>query len=170
MTRLDLPLLTLLYAPLHSVQDKHLAIQNLINTFFGHKVSLSHLPSGAPLLNNGWNISISHCRTLVAVTLWQENIKVGVDVETMRTQQLQRVAPRYLSVYERELFRSPQALLQAWTAKEAVYKALLCPQLTWTDISLSYDQSLATVGTSVLELTSFSPHPECILTLAILNE
>lgn len=69
---------------------------------------------------------------------------IGVDSETARPQLL-RVAGKFInhteSAYIPQLIST---LLQAWTAKEAVYKAALTPGLGLTEITLTPDMRTAT--------------------------
>lgn len=73
------------------------------------------------------SVSISHCRAGVAVA-FDEFRTVGVDIETLRPQ-LQRVKTRFLSQAQLETMVTPAQLLEAWTIKEALYKAMLTPGL-----------------------------------------
>lgn len=89
---------------------------------------LSHTPEGAPVVAGGPFISISHSRTQAALAICTSE-PVGIDVETQRAQ-LRRVAPRVLSDAEMEAYgATDEGLLQAWTLKEALYKAALTPGL-----------------------------------------
>lgn len=89
---------------------------------------LAHTPHGAPIVAGGPFISISHSRTHAALAVCAA-APVGIDIETMRGQ-LPRVAPRVLSDAEMAVYGvSPEGLLQAWTLKEAIYKAALTPGL-----------------------------------------
>ena len=108
---------------------------------------LTHTPDGAPLLQGGPHISVSHSRTHAVVALCAD-APVGVDIETPRAQ-LARVAPRILSEQELAAYgATPEGLLQAWTLKEALYKAALTPGLDFRrDIRLPLgpDKAEATV-------------------------
>ncbi|MDE6498343.1 MAG: 4'-phosphopantetheinyl transferase superfamily protein [Muribaculaceae bacterium] len=87
-----------------------------------------HTAEGAPVIDGGPYISISHSRTHAALAVCA-GAPVGIDIETQRAQ-LARVAPRVLSEAELDIYgRSPEGLLQAWTLKEALYKAALTPGL-----------------------------------------
>lgn len=100
------------------------AVGELLAAVAGRPVEILHhkdgspYPAGLPL-----HISISHSQHLAAL-LWSENPGYGVDVEENRTQQLERVAPRVMSVDELEYYgRLTHGLLRAWTLKEAAFKA-----------------------------------------------
>lgn len=83
-----------------------------------------HLPSGAPYIENlHRNISISHTKQYVAVALCNDNI--GIDIE-QHTPKVLGVRSRFLSNKEREDIAETNVELNvaAWTAKEALYKAI----------------------------------------------
>lgn len=103
------------------------AVLKLVERAFGSDAIYSHDPAGAPLIkgiDSAVHISVSHCRTCAALAV--SDRPVGIDVETER-EQLQRVAPRVLSADELEYYGD--RLLQAWTLKEALYKASHTPGL-----------------------------------------
>ena len=70
--------------------------------------------------------SLSHCDGAVAVAV--SRAAVGVDVETMRPLSKDRFADKILTEGERALYeqtpyeRQEQCLLEAWTAKESLFK------------------------------------------------
>ena len=69
------------------------------------------------------SVSISHCRNLAALAVSPAGNPLGIDIERPR-RQLATVAPRVLSPSELDYYSSfPSGLLQAWTLKEALYKA-----------------------------------------------
>lgn len=80
---------------------------------------LSHLPSGAPVVDARRCISVSHSRRIAVLAA--ADAPIGVDAEENREAQLRRVAPRVLT--EQEMAACPDLLL-AWTAKEAAFKAV----------------------------------------------
>ncbi len=93
----------------------------MLRSVFGDDVKLSHNEDGAPYVNRDCNISISHCADEVVIAV-DETCRIGVDVELWR-EQLPRVMPRVMSEPERAFYHSARQMLQAWTAKEAIYKA-----------------------------------------------
>ncbi|MDE6160264.1 MAG: 4'-phosphopantetheinyl transferase superfamily protein [Muribaculaceae bacterium] len=104
------------------------AVERLLAAALPGGYHLTHNADGAPVLEGGPHISISHSRTHAVVALCAE-APVGVDIETPRAQ-LARVAPRVLSAQEVEAYgATTEGLLQAWTLKEAIYKAALTPGL-----------------------------------------
>lgn len=85
----------------------------------------SHTDIGSPLLTIGGrkqSVSISHSRTELAIAI-SDNPILGVDIENLRPQLL-KVTSRFLNSSELDVWtRSPERLLQAWSAKEAAFKA-----------------------------------------------
>lgn len=115
------------------------ASAKMIMKAFGVEASLTHDEEGRPLVSgacfNGM-ISISHSvdQCVLAVTRSTE-ASIGIDTEVWRDQ-LRRVAPKFLSAEEIEVYTSPTQLLLAWTTKEAVYKAACTPGLPLKEIKL----------------------------------
>lgn len=102
---------------------ERIAIEALIFEAFGEVLPLDHLPNGAPALPVAASISISHCNGLAALSVGPEGTRIGIDIETLRPQ-LQRVAPKFLSPAEMELYNKDlESLTAAWTLTEAAYKA-----------------------------------------------
>ena len=87
---------------------------------------LEHDDKGAPYLPDHpdlW-VSISHCRTAVAVAVNSE-VRVGIDVECRRRigdGLMERVCTEYEIAAVRAARDSVMAFLQLWTRKEAVLK------------------------------------------------
>lgn len=111
------------------------AVAEILSRELPADVRLVHDPDGAPLLTGtDLHISISHSRRFAAVAL-HPRLRIGVDIEEERPQQLQRVAERFLSPRDLELWS--RDLLGAWTIKEAVYKAAGQPGLGLASIDIS---------------------------------
>jgi phosphopantetheinyl transferase (holo-ACP synthase) len=107
------------------------AVALLIRAAFGDTAQLEHHPSGAPfiIITSGntskvvTSISISHCSDTAMLAVAREGTAIGIDCELPR-RALRNVAPRILSEEELSAWSaSDNLLLQAWTIKEAVYKA-----------------------------------------------
>lgn len=109
---------------------------DVLSRRFDSGVKLSHAPDGHPVLDNGWQISISHCKTALAILLWNDSRACGVDMEMSRPRQLRHVATRFLSEREQLVYDTDLLRLIAWTAKEAAFKASLDPSVGWLDIRL----------------------------------
>lgn len=90
----------------------------------GRPVSILHRADGAPYPEGlDVHISVSHSRRLAALAI-SERGAVGVDIEEPRPEQLRRVASRVFRPDEAAYIDSlPGKLLQAWTLKEATFKA-----------------------------------------------
>ncbi|MGM9862418.1 MAG: 4'-phosphopantetheinyl transferase superfamily protein [Muribaculaceae bacterium] len=107
------------------------AVAAVLRHIFGSDTVIAHTAQGAPSLpqHPQLQISISHCRSLCAVALADGPAQIGIDIEEARPQ-LERVAPRVLSAAEMDIYAPvSDGLLQAWTLKEALYKAALTPGL-----------------------------------------
>lgn len=114
------------------------AVARMVSETFGPDIRLEHNDDGSPYVDiPGIEISISHCRTCAVLVTGSSPL--GVDVETDRAQ-LARVAPRVLSQAELDIYS--QRLVEAWTLKEALYKAAKTPGLDFRrDIQLPLDGS-----------------------------
>lgn len=108
-------------------QAEILLTRIMLREIFGDDVVYSHDENGAPMVSRDCNISVSHCADEIVIAV-DEICHIGIDVELWRGQ-LHRVAPRVLSVAELAYYNTPQGLLRAWTAKEAIYKAVALPGL-----------------------------------------
>lgn len=106
--------------------EQSVAARRLLSSLIGDEVAVEHDSAGAPFLpqHPELAVSISHCRTAVAVAVSRRG-PVGIDVECRR-----RLSPglveRVCSLAEREALASAadadMAFLQLWTRKEAVLK------------------------------------------------
>ena len=87
-----------------------------------------------PILSDNRNISISHSEKLATILISKED-GIGVDVEKIKDK-VHSIAPKFLNPDETGfLGKSPSTrqLIRAWTAKEAVYKALKKPGISFSD-------------------------------------
>lgn len=134
------------------------AVKLLLREAFPHQPQLHicHTPSGAPYLSNGASsavapqafestglapelpvISISHCKEMAVLAVAPYGCRIGIDCETPdRPAILERVAPRFLSSGQMDVWGVFPAALWAWTIKEALYKAALRPGLPLDSIPL----------------------------------
>lgn len=120
------------------------AEQAMIAEIFGPSVTLTHDTLGRPALAYSTpaspddlplpNISIAHSATEIAIAV-NDDCPIGIDIENWRNS-LMKVASRFLTPAESELYNSSHMLLRAWTIKEAVYKAALTPGLALASIAL----------------------------------
>lgn len=106
----------------------------------GREAALRHRESGAPYLEGDDmpEISISHCRRMALIALAPKGSRIGVDCESAdRAEQLRRVAARFLAAEEIERWSATEErLFQAWTIKEAAFKAAGNPSLTMRALPL----------------------------------
>ena len=102
----------------------------LLREIFGDDVVYSHDENGAPIVNRDCFISVSHCADEVVIAL-NSTSPIGIDIEVWR-EQLARVFPRVMSPAEVKFYNTKQLMLQAWTAKEAIYKAVGIPGLDFS--------------------------------------
>lgn len=91
--------------------------------------TLTTAPDGAPLIPQG-HCSLSHSRSYAAAVT--SKTPVGVDLETHR-QQIQRIAHKFIHPNEKQWIALDDipALTRLWTAKEAIYKAVRHPHLSF---------------------------------------
>jgi 4'-phosphopantetheinyl transferase len=80
--------------------------------------SISYNAFGAPELNNGSFISISHSKGLVAIIISQQ--QVGIDIEKISAKAL-RVSSKFVSTNNLKALTAEKATL-IWCCKEAVFK------------------------------------------------
>lgn len=118
------------------------AVARLIALHAGADARLVHDPDGAPLLTGSdLRISISHSRNFAAIALHPSE-RIGIDIEEPRIEQLRRVMTKFLAPAEVPLWSN--RLLQAWTCKEAVYKAAGLRNLPLGSIDLT-TEGIATI-------------------------
>lgn len=89
---------------------------------------------GKPYLKSGTHISISHSGSFLAIGL--SNNELGVDVERYRTN-LNSLANRFLNNKEKHLELSDYNILVFWCIKEAVFKMLNLPKMSFKKIIIS---------------------------------
>ena len=131
----------------------------LVTEAFGPDAANTHDPEGRPQVTgaDGFNgmISISHSAgTCVLAVVDEPGISIGIDTETWR-EQLRRVAARFMSADEVNAYNTPQLLLLAWTAKEAIYKAAHTPGLALQDIRLPLPAPDSTTFTATARSTDY---------------
>lgn len=119
------------------------AVAGLLREAFGMQgAKVEHHPSGAPYLagheGERFEISISHSIGMAVVALAPKGERIGVDCESAgRARQLRRIAARFIAPEDLERWSATDELLyQAWTIKEAAFKASGIAGLTIGDIPL----------------------------------
>ena len=102
-----------------------MAVRRLVREVLGREAVLTHRPDGSPAIEGSdVEVSVSHTSGL-AVLAVGGRMRIGVDVELPRAT-LRRVARKFLSASEMDVWVSDSDLLRAWTIKEALYKAAGC--------------------------------------------
>ena len=103
---------------------------------------------GIPLLSDNRNISISHSEN-IATILISENKGIGIDVERINNK-VNSIKSKFLNEKEMHYlrgYRETRNLTRAWTAKEAIYKALRKPGVIFSqNILLEEFNNEATSG------------------------
>lgn len=130
------------------------AVASAVSRLLPPGTEIRHRDDGAPYIEGGPYVSVTHCRDFAAVAICEAH-PVGIDAEVWRDA-LRRVAPRFLTEAEMQLTADNAALLRAWTVKEAVYKIAGAPAYDFRNIAISPDFSRATVGAATYALTGFS--------------
>ena len=98
-------------------KKEHLVSRLLVNEICPTK-TIIYNKFGAPELDNGKHISISHSKELVAVIL--SNKKTGLDIEQISEKPL-RLASKFIS--EKNLIKlNKEKATLIWCVKEAIYK------------------------------------------------
>lgn len=109
-----------------TLAEQRAAAYRLLGELTGGEVVVEHDDKGAPYLPDHpeLSVSISHCRTAVAVAVSPEG-RVGIDVECRRKigeGLLERVCTADEQTAVRAAADPTMAFLQLWTRKEAVLK------------------------------------------------
>ena len=99
-----------------------LAVQHLLLKAGIDPIEMQHDGAGIPRLPSRY-ISISHAKGYAAIALGRTPL--GVDIEQLRDQ-VQRIKFKFVHTSENFAQTTPE-LIQLWTAKEAVYKAVELP-------------------------------------------
>lgn len=98
------------------------AVCALVKYRFGKGTARAHRPDGAPYIPGAEAaISISHSKSYAVLAVGPSESMPGIDIEDNRAQ-LPRVCRRILSDAEYARF-APDRFAEAWTKKEALYKA-----------------------------------------------
>lgn len=142
------------------------AERKLITAVFGTGHELRHTPDGAPcIIGVDLPVSISHGAGRCVLAVSTDGRPVGVDIECWR-EQLRRISRKFLTSEEFPRYSgSDELLLQAWAAKEAVFKAAGIPELTVSRITVDIDAKTATVADG--RLFSFEIYGEFPETLVV---
>ena len=86
--------------------------------------NLDYNSEGAPILNNGKYISMTHSKNYAGIAIGQN--KLGIDLEVYQ-EKIMSIAPKFINDEEKFIFNFSsviKGLTLIWTAKEAIYKAV----------------------------------------------
>ena len=151
-------------------RNEIIATRQLLRDILGPKATIGHNPDGSPFLpDHDLNISISHCDRFVAIALNRKG-KIGIDIETWRDS-LNLVKEKFLTSGEIAIYNTLELLLQAWTAKEAIYKTAGITGLPLHSIILpdnpSHPQATVAINNKTTHYTiNTIPHNDFTLTIA----
>lgn len=141
-----------------------LDVSRIVREELGPDVRIIHEADGSPLLvGSPLHISVSHSRNYVALAL-HPTLRIGVDIEEPRLEQLRRVMSRFLAANEVPLWGD--RLLASWTCKEAVFKAAGTPGLGFGRIDLT-EPGIATIPDGRRFALQTDETPDYTLTLAL---
>ena len=101
-----------------------LACRTLLNFTKIQNTEIKYNKDGAPELDNGKYISITHCKNFAGIAIG--NNKIGFDLEIYR-EKIFAIAPKFLNETEKFIYEFNsviKGLTLIWTAKEAIYKAV----------------------------------------------
>lgn len=121
------------------------AIRQLADATIGADTEILHHADGSPYLSDtaAGHISISHSRHVAALLISREP-GWGIDIEEARQEQLSRIAARVLD--EDEIRAYSHDLVQAWTLKEAAFKAAGLPIADLREIHLGANGTITARG------------------------
>ena len=143
-----------------------LAVRCLLKAADIPLTDLYYNQNGKPLLKSGVHISISHAKHYAGVAL--STSEVGLDIEQHRSK-IKRVVNKFVNPNDQVPNKRLADLTTLWCAKEAVYKALSVPGISFrSDIAVSADadrQWSAQCGNKVFDCYPiYWPNHSCVLT------
>ena len=104
-------------------KKEFLASRNLLNFSKLKNKAITYNINGAPKLDNGKFISITHCKNFAGIAISKN--KVGFDLEIYRNK-IYAIADKFINNDEKFIYEfdcTIKGLTLLWTAKEAIYKA-----------------------------------------------
>lgn len=146
------------------------AVALIIEHLFGSNTVMSHTSDGAPYIADcDKHISVSHSADYALLAISDSHC-VGVDIEEWRPS-LSRIASRFLAPSEFNIYSASNALLlQAWTAKEAIFKTLGIRSLTISEIILPQNPDTTSFSSHGQEITLYkSTLGNSMITLATIE-
>jgi phosphopantetheinyl transferase len=113
-------------------QKGFLATRKLILHAGIDSATVKYNPNGAPFLDSGKHLSITHSKTQAGIAVGDHSL--GFDIEEYHLK-IQNIAPKFLhkdEYYAIESLNPIETLTRIWTAKEALYKALNIPGISFS--------------------------------------
>ena len=113
-------------------QKGFLATRKLILHAGIDSATVKYNPNGAPFLDSGKHLSITHSKTQAGIAIGDHSL--GFDIEEYHLK-IQNIAPKFLhkeEYYAIESHNPIETLTRIWTAKEALYKALNIPGISFS--------------------------------------
>lgn len=108
-----------------SRKKEWLSVRALIRSMKGQDARITYNSENKPFLKGGWNISISHSRSLTAILISKDK-RVGIDLEYM-SGKIDKLGHKFMNEREK-LTTDPEKkkfhLYLHWCAKEALYKII----------------------------------------------
>lgn len=143
-----------------------LAVRCLMQSAHVPLTDLYYDNKGKPLLKSGIHISISHTKKYAGVAL--SDSELGLDIEQHRSK-IRRIAHKFVNPNDKVPTESLSNLTTLWCAKEATYKALSVPGVSFrSDIAVSFDSdhrlSASCRGSIYDCYPVYWPEHSCILT------
>jgi len=110
-----------------------LTVRIILGGIFDASTEISYNEDGRPFLSNGYDVSISHTRSYVAVIVSRCR-KVAVDIEYI-SQRVLKIKDKFLRTDEKA--NTSLSALIHWCSKETVYKFYSCEHLQMQEIRVN---------------------------------
>ena len=98
---------------------EYLTWRAVVRQELGRSVAISYAPNGAPRVDCGLHIGVSHSRNVVAVCIGERPCTVDTEPADRNFESVRR---RYMTEHEAALSDDPRLAAAVWCAKEALYK------------------------------------------------
>ncbi len=149
---------------IHVTSGGRNAVAQLLKEFVGPDARVIHDADGSPAIaGSTTHLSISHSHHFAAIAL-DSGVRIGIDIEEPRLEQLKRVISKFLAPEELPLWENK--LLCAWTAKEATFKAAGVSNLAIGQIRLT-ESDVARVPDGRTFLIDFTETPDYTLATSV---
>jgi len=115
-------------------QKQFLSIRHLLQEIGYKDNDMYYNPLGKPYLHNGKHISITHSYQFSAIIVSTK--PVGIDIEKQR-EKIFKIAPRFTPLKEYRTLANHEAIIRkltlVWSTKEAIYKIMETPGLSFLE-------------------------------------